>query len=307
MRYIWLLFLVLTGSLAAQPIRHEFKIKQDNLIYYLEAPDNVPSFPLLIVLEGSYVYEKGPQSVLGLNRALSRPFLNAGIGVVTMERRGVDGPTIDSTIYHRFNTPSQRLSDHIRLLEYLQKFPPENWNGQLIVLGSSEGGPIAIKLAYHVRTSACIILAGCGDQSMQDLIWQIIEAIHSSPSSWSQSVEDWWYQLPSSPESYADWCAMMKAHPDPDKWWFGQTYLYWADALDQTEYQEFLALDCPILVVAGTKDIECISTDRLVDIAHQLGRDVHYLRIEEMGHNVLDPKWKVLPQIVEFLHERRGD
>lgn len=93
----------------------------------------------------------------------------------------------------------------------------------------------------------------------------------------------------------------MKANPDPTKFWFGQTYHYWADALDQTEESEFLQLTCPVLVVTGTEDIECASTDRLIDKARRNSQDVTYLRIEGMGHQVLDPQWNVLDAICTFV------
>ena len=94
---------------------------------------------------------------------------------------------------------------------------------------------------------------------------------------------------------------IMKNDPDPQKKWFGQTYLYWADALDQTSYQAFLNLQCPALVITGSEDIECPSTDRLIEKARQKDKDVTYLRIEGMSHDPFDTRWKVMEQIQNFL------
>jgi pimeloyl-ACP methyl ester carboxylesterase len=230
---------------------------------------------------------------LGFLEHLAPSFLSEGVGVIGLERRGVKVDGIDSKEYHLFNTPSQRLVDHIELVRYLQNHPPRGWNGQLFALGGSEGGPIAIKLASSMDLDLCVVLCGCGSQPFRDLIWAFIQRI-------SPKFKPF---LPSSREEYDQLCEWIKTHPDPEKFWLGQTYLYWSDALDQSEDREFLSLNCPAIVVAGSEDSECASTDRLIERAHQLQRNVKYLRIEGMGHEALEPRWQVLKKIIECLKE----
>ena len=74
--------------------------------------------------------------------------MDAGIGLVTLERQGMDRDHVDEERFHRFNTPTQRLLDHCNLIEQLRTLPPANWNGKLIFLGGSEEAPIAIKLSH---------------------------------------------------------------------------------------------------------------------------------------------------------------
>ena len=95
----------------------------------------------------------------------------------------------------------------------------------------------------------------------------------------------------------------MKENSDPTQFWFGQTYRYWADALDQSEFHESLHLPCPLLVIAGSKDIQCSSTDRLIEQAKQNNLDVAYLRIEGMNHDALNPQWNVIPQVIDFINK----
>jgi pimeloyl-ACP methyl ester carboxylesterase len=245
------------------------------------------------MIEGSFVERVGPQSVLRLHEKIAEPFLKAGIGLVMMERRGVDGKKVDHRHFHQCNTPSQRLLDHMILVEHLNNHPPPFWNGKWILIGGSEGGPIAIKLAHKIQPLACVAIVGCGKQSFKEYIWKTI-----------QSMPVWkriFINLPASRMAYEERCRRMKSDPSPEKRWFGQTYRYWADALDQSEHQEFLELKCPVIVVAGSKDIECASTDQLVEMAKRNGRNVAYLRIEGMGHEALDLRWNVIERVLDWL------
>lgn len=291
-KYLFFFFLT-TGTLIAIPARHEFEIGESRLTYYTEFPNGAGMHPLMLILEGSFVEELGPQSVLRLHNRVAQTLLDSGIGMMTMERRGIDGKQVDVDLFHHFNTPSQRLSDHLQLIQHLKAYPPQNWNGQLIILGGSEGSPIAIKLAYATNPAACIPLVGCGDQAFAEYFWQVLQTI---------SLEDKRSaSLPEDRASYEAQVEMIKANPDPTRFWAGQSFLYWADALGQSEHREFLGLKCPAFVVAGSEDIGCDSTDRLIAMARKGDQDVAYLRIEGMGHDVLDPQWEVIPQMLRWL------
>lgn len=295
-------FLILLKScLFATVSRHELEVEGSQLIYYLESPDKMGQYPIMLTIEGSYVEEIGPQSVLGLHKKLAPSFLDNGIGMITMERRGVDGESINANLFHYFNTPSQRLCDHIHLIHHLSTHPPHDWNGLLYILGGSEGGPIAIKLAYAFNPSACIVLVGCGDQSFKEYIWNTLQLINSHYTERESTSYNPYNELPCNRESYEAQVEMMKSNPDPTLFWFGQSYLYWADAIDQTEYREFLGLNCPIFVVTGSEDIECASTDRLIELARKNNKDVAYFRVEGMGHHVLDPQWMVMDRILKWV------
>lgn len=168
--YVSCLLFLLISSLCAAFSRHEFS---ENIVYYLETPKNCTHYPLILAIEGSYDHEIGPQSVLRLHTKLNPLLVQTGFGLITMERRGVDQNQINTTLFHQYNTPSQRLSDHTLLVDHLRKNPPKNWNGQLVIFGGSEGGSIAIKLSHSVKPSACVVLVGCGDQPFKEYIWNI--------------------------------------------------------------------------------------------------------------------------------------
>lgn len=91
--------------------------------------------------------------------------------------------------------------------------------------------------------------------------------------------------MPRTRSEYEACCAKIKATPSPKKWWFGQTYLYWSDCLDDAEENDFLKLKCPILVISGSADIQAKSTQRLVEKARNQGVDLVHFCIEGLGHN----------------------
>jgi len=196
------------------------------------------------------------------------------------------------------------LSDHLHLIEHIRENRPAGWNGKLIIIGGSEGGPIAINLARRTNPDACVAIVGCGDQTFQEYIWNVIQAISSSMS-WWQRFLFWWHSIPTDRAGYNKQCEKMKKDPDHKKWWFGQTFRYWADALDQCEMDDFLTLSCPCLVVAGTNDVESEATDRIIQMAKNKNKDVTYLCVEGMGHGALDPQWNVLESMREFLQAKK--
>jgi esterase/lipase len=290
----------------------------DTIPYYTSLPKGKEfegkAFPLILQVDGSYVHHEKPGSVRRFTSTLG--FNQVGFGVICMERRGVDGEEVDIDKYHEYNTPSQRIHDHRTLVEHLRKNKSrlKNWDGRIFVLGTSEGAPIAIKLADHLTLDACVAVVAGGDISFQDFIWQHIQAYFHNDSrtslrNFSQEFlgfnlthycNDWvvkklmyficWYQnIPTTEKEYETICAMIRQNPTSKVFWYGQTHKYWDDALGQTEKDEFLRLRCPILVVYGSKDVHCESTERLIKLARN-DQEVTALRLEGSGHNISDPR-----------------
>ncbi len=272
-----------------------------DLVYYSFAPKNNLR-PVLIVVEGSYVHQEGPQSIVRLHEPFSKLVSELDYGLILMERRGISNESVDKDTFHKFNTPTQRLYDHIKLVNSLKEHPPSWWNGEIFVLGGSEGGPIAIKLARNINANGLIAIVGSGDQKFKEYIWQFIEKMHFS-SSWRDKLVFWWEDLPKNRAEYEDKCEEIKKNPTPNKWWFGQTYLYWADALEQAEKNDFLALKCPALVIFGSEDVGVESTKYLIEDAISNNMDITYFCIEGMGHNAMNPEFKVLDKVHLFLRK----
>ncbi|NGX49428.1 MAG: hypothetical protein K940chlam5_01026 [Candidatus Anoxychlamydiales bacterium] len=273
----------------------------EGLVYYSFEPKNNLR-PILVVVEGSYVHQEGPQSIIRLHKPFSKLISELDYGLILIERRGISNESVYKDTFHKFNTPTQRLHDHIKLVNYLKENPPSWWNGEIFILGGSEGGPIAIKLAKNINANGLVAIVGCGDQTFKEYIWQVIEKMYFS-SSWSDKLIFWWEDLPKNRAEYEDKCEEMKKNPTPNKWWFGQTYLYWSDALDQEEKDDFLALKCPSLVISGSEDVGVESTNSLIEKAISKKMDITYFCIEGMGHNAMNPEFQVIDKVLLFLRK----
>ena len=151
--------------------QEQFSVDGEKISYFAGFPQGEDSFPILIHISGSYSHSIGPESVSDEKDFLG--IAKMGFGVIALERRGVvHGKDIDTEKYHYFNTPVQRLSDHLSFVEFLKENPPKNWNGHILVFGISEGGPIAVKLADKIKAQACITAVGCSEQTFKEFIWK---------------------------------------------------------------------------------------------------------------------------------------
>ncbi len=289
-------FVASLSFLFAEPVRHGWGERE---IYYFEAPENRENYPLLLVIEGSFDIERGPESILRLQKKFGELVLPMGVGVLTVEKRGVDGNEVDLDEFHRCNTVTNRFKQHLELINRLEKDPPIGWNGKLAILGGSEGSAVAIKLAEKVMPSACIAIVPQGNQTFKEYVWgEVARFPGSMRADLLSGVEG---VLPGSKEAFESQIELMKREPDPFRFWFGQSYLYWTDAAELGVEKEFLNLSCPAFVITGSEDLGCPSTDHLVQIAIENGQQVIYLKVEGMGHDALDPKWEVMPHIQMFL------
>lgn len=316
MRFIsFLIILIWTQNVFSTLSHHTFKIGDKDLTYYTVVPSGVKAYPLLLICDGSYTHDEGPKSVRKLIEGKDYFYQLAllDLGLLAMERRGVCGESIDSKEYHKFNFPQQRLLDHLELIKHVQLCPPLGWNGKLIILGASEGGPLAICLAKHscITPEACIPIVGCGDQTFKEYIWQHITRMPYFQASKSRcgcikKIVQWFSmkasKIPCSRTEYDKRCEAMNANPDPNKFWYGQTHLYWSKAMELNEEYDFLELKCPSLVISGAYDLGCEATDRLVQKAFAQKNDVRYLRIPDAGHFVSHPKFGIIGEIGKYIH-----
>jgi hypothetical protein len=58
----------------ASPLRYEMPLENSTGIYYIEQPTQHASYTLLLVVEGSYCEEKGPQSVKAFISSISATY-----------------------------------------------------------------------------------------------------------------------------------------------------------------------------------------------------------------------------------------
>ncbi len=283
--------------------------KSPDIIYYFSRPSK-DTFPIVLLIGGSSLQEN-IQSIIFFHRYFLKEFLDLGIGVITIEQRGVDGNKINIDEFMEYYTRSNRLEDHCTVIEHLKKNPPQGWNRKFIILSASEGGLLATTLTTHYADMmiATINWSGAGDFSWRDELWIFIQdAILNAP----------WYiklraQLPLwMPYSFGLYISKSQydsimdeaiKNPTTSKKFMGMTYKYHADALNTYPKPEYKKITTPYLVVAGTNDSAINSSDAFVSKAQLTGAPITYLRISGMDHYVRKRK-DVIDQSFYWLTEK---
>jgi len=97
------------------------------IIYYFSRP-KAEEYPIALLCTGSSS-EDSISSVIHFHRYFLQEFMDMGVGVITVEQWGVDGNSIHSQEFMEHYTRSQRLNDHIEVVEAIIAHPPAGWNG----------------------------------------------------------------------------------------------------------------------------------------------------------------------------------
>jgi len=262
-----------------------------DIVYYFSKPQ-VSSYPIAVLCGGS-TERNDIRSIIHFHRYFLQEFIDIDSGVLTIEQWGIDGNQIDEHEFMDHYTRTQRLNDHKTIIDYLQTNPPAGWNGKLIFLGVSEGGPLVTELTitYSRITMATVNWAGAGDCSWQDQLWTFMQDMRNKAPWWFtmwDALPKWLPFALDIPKTRSNYDACMDAaqqNPCTDTYFLGMTYAYHADTMSwpATDYQK---INTPFLVVAGAQDSIIKSCDIFVEKAIHAGAKITYLRIPDMDHYI---------------------
>jgi len=268
------------------------QLRQDGseLKGYLSLPPDRGSFPLAILCQGSYSEKCSTQSVYPFHQILAPFFNSAGIGILSIEKKGVDREHFDEVAFHEYNLVENRIRDYLQVLESLCKFKPQGWDSRLIFIGTSEGGWIAPRIAHlSPEMKSVLIFGGAGAWKFRDEIALLLKK-NGSP------LTDGEIELQFE---------MMKKDPSPQKFWLSQTYKFWAHSADLCNRDDILNLSCPVYVSIGSED-DCIeSSDELWKLVQEQKKsNVTYARYEGLDHNMLNDRYTVLQDAVKWIEKQ---
>ena len=278
------------------------------IVYYLSKPHHVSTFPIAILCGGSTSAGQ-VASIIHFHRYLLAEFLQLPAAVITVEMWGIDGPAVDEKVFMEHYTRSQRLHDHQDLIYHLIASPPKGWNGRLILLGVSEGGPLVISLAqeYAHLLEATVNWVGAGDQNWQEELWNFIKDLRKNLP-WRYKLLDmipsWIYDF-GVPKKYEKYCHIMQgtlSDSTAKKSFLGMTYKYHADALTYPQV-DYACLTTPFLSVIGSLDPMIVSADMFAQKALEAGVPLTYMRIEGMDHSIRR-RLEVVAQSFDWLREQ---
>jgi pimeloyl-ACP methyl ester carboxylesterase len=261
------------------------------IIYYFSPPEVFEdTYPIFIICDGSESIGR-ERSILLVRDFFAERVGSLGAGYLAIEKWGIDGDEVNLEEFWTHYTRSQRLKDHVQVIRHLEAHPPAGWNGQFIFAGVSEGGPLVTDLSMICpNTIATINWSGAGDSSWADQLWQFFEH-WKRHSFWIRLYDALPRWLPFSsdiPPTRAEFDILVQkmiAHPSPDLWMGGMTYLYHADAFGKLPI-DYTKLKTPFLVVAGADDSIIESCDLFVQKAVSAGAPITYFRVDGMDHYI---------------------
>ena len=150
-----------------KPIHLKVKRLNDSYIdVYHNKPMGKNKLPLLIFCQGSG-YDSNTEGFLAIMKRFEKRAI-----ALAIEKQGVKygdkGDTL-TTEYKLSNTVYNRLYDYLPVLQYLRINAPW-WNGDVYVIGGSEGGMLADMLAcYYPNVKAVGIFSFGGGLEKHDL------------------------------------------------------------------------------------------------------------------------------------------
>lgn len=244
---------------------------------YIGTPDNSDSFPVVIYIDGSHM-----QTVKNNFSVLSHLYNSGKIGIVAIEKRGITEDAINVNEFHAYDCYENRLEDYIQLVNELNE-KATKWNGQIIFLGSSEGGKIAPKLTLHFadKTMGTILISSGGGLPFgEEIKYQIKQIAIENNNEFNESKLD---------RQIEDQYEMILNHPYSLKKYYDKTYKWFASYLKNNLLEDILCINAPILMVHGALDdhIPVESADFIKTAFDEMGKEnLTYLRYEDLAHSI---------------------
>lgn len=273
------------------------------IVYYLSKPKK-SEYPIAVLCGGSSSKDD-IASIIHFHRHLLQEFMDLDAGVLTIEQQGVDGNKINKKEFMAHYTRTKRLQDHEAVINHLKSNPPKGWNGKLVFLGVSEGGPIVTTLTtlYSDITIATINWSGAGDWPWQEELWVFLQKLLAENIECPHNIklndcrvclEDF-----TSRKHYNGRMDAIKKNPTHKQDFLGMTYKYHADAL-QYPKPEYQKIRTPFLVVTGANDTIVQSSDVFVKKAKKTGAKITYVRVADMDHYIRK-RQDIIQQSFEWL------
>jgi hypothetical protein len=270
-------FLAIASLLASEP----FKITKEDgtsLTYYCDKPKEGP-FSIALLIPGSQ-----KETSLKIHNAIKQNLLESGRALVTLEKEGIEGETIDEKKFIQALSHETRLEDHHLLIKEVKKGLLEGWNGTFVIIGQGDGGRIGSSLAAKTEgVTALALIASGGAWSPRD------EALFS----FRKEMADEGY-----PPQYIHGFLVQakqqfeqaKEQPKVEKVAFGYTYKYWESLLKNHLLEDLSALGCPIYSVNGVQD-ERVPIESVDALQASLEGKLTLKRLEGKGREIArDPK-----------------
>lgn len=273
------------SSLSAEEMEISLKRKRGTFLkgYYSYYETKKPA-PLIVFLDGST-----PESVYENHQKLALKFKEKGFAFVSLEKEGVTKDTFDESIHNKYDCLENRLSDYLLLFKELEKPTVLQKPSHIILMGASEGGKLASKLAClkKDRVDAVMLLASGGGLSFEEEMTAQIENLMND----TNTLQKTGYKIRKAfkPKEIQKQFEKIKKNPDSLKTYATKTYKWWASYFNYEPLNDLLDLDIPIYLLHGAKDrlVPVKSADLVVDAFKKKGKtNLQYARYLDLDHSL---------------------
>ena len=277
-------FLVLNSSFSQTTLKNgliHVQIKRLNDSYidtFYNQPPTAKKLPILLFCQGSG-YDSNTEGFL----ELLAQFEDKAVGLA-IEKQGVhfgDEGTSPSEEYLQHNTIYNRVYDYLRVLQYMRINAPW-WNGELYVIGGSEGGLLAgILASFYPNTKAVAILSFGGGLNFGEAWPTAVELQKRAEGLSLEAVQN-------EVALMQDSINVARKNPTYDQFISGidNTHAWWTSIIDLRLENILIDLNIPIFLGHGTEDLMAPlrSAQRLSDTFRKAGKTNLFYK-EYAGYN----------------------
>lgn len=276
----FLFFNILSGYETIYIPRHDESVIEA----YLSPPVQDSTYPIILLIQGS-----DSESVTLHHHVLAEKFLPHGIAVLSVEKRGISAQDIDQQQFIEYDFFESRLRDFSSVLKVIEESLLLQWNGQLILVGGSEGGKIAPKLALqyaHFVSGVMLVASGGGIPFAEELKYQIQNELDNQNAFLKLCTKIRSLILPKEIDSQFE---KILSQPHSLEMWCNKSFRWWASYLRYNPLPDLLQLNMPIYMIHGALDpkIPIESADFLKWAFDCEGKkNLTYARYDDLGHSI---------------------
>lgn len=260
-------------------------VKDAYLDYFISKPESAGSFPIVILVGGSTDKEH-LDSIIGFQKYFKSELNTNHLGTLAVDKIGINNQVVNKDLTMQHYTRTQILNDYQQVISYVKNNPPKGWNGKFAILGVSEGGPIAEKLAEQNKDiQAVAIWSGAIDSSWRDTLWLDMHKIYNevcvpqnNPISDCLDVA-----LKDRFESRINY---IESNPSYESSFFNMTNMYVADGVNFPRPDYSKLANRNVLVVTGVEDTIINSSDEFDKKAKDNKVKIDYWRVDGMDHMI---------------------
>ena len=230
-----------------QPIHMQIKRLNDSYIDVYYNKPTADKMPIMVFCQGSG-YDSNTEGFLGVIKQFEKQVVGLAI-----EKQGVKYGDLGDKLTQEYitnNTIQNRLYDYLRTLQYMRT-NAEWWNGEIYIIGGSEGGLLAGMLACFYPDVKGVSIFSFGGGLNFGEAWPISSGLQlKAEGATNKDVEK-------KINVVKDSIQMIRQEPIFSKSYSGvdNTYAWWNSIIDLRLQNCLLDLNIPINLVQGSTDI----------------------------------------------------